>query len=143
MATAGNYFELVVWLPGSGPLCQLFQAETLELAIEKAQAAYPKSRVQAPETERAKTQLARSSTSQSVLQRMRYKRARKCTNTVLKSPKMSESVLLDQQRYDELQALYVKDGRDKRDHPMYGLYTGLYQAYLAGIAVETADTGEV
>lgn len=143
MATAGNYFELVVWLPGSGPLCRLFQADTLELAIEKAQAAYPKSRVQAPETERAKARLARSSTSQSVLQRMRYKRARKCTNTVLKSPKMSESVLLDQQRYDELEALYVKDGRDKRDHPMYSLYTGLYQAYLAGIAVETADTGEV
>jgi len=26
---------------------------------------------------------------------------------------------------------------------MYSLYTGLYQAYLAGIAVEAADTGEV
>lgn len=56
---------------------------------------------------------------------------------------MSESVLLDQQRYDKLEALYIKDGRDKREHPMYSLYTGLYQAYLAGIAVEPADTGEV
>ena len=56
---------------------------------------------------------------------------------------MSDSVLLDQKRYDELEALYIKDGRDKRDHPMYALYTGLYQAYLAGIAVEPVDTGEV
>ena len=56
---------------------------------------------------------------------------------------MSDSVLLDQKRYDELEVLYVKDGRDKRDHPMYSLYTGLYQAYLAGIAIESANTGEV
>jgi hypothetical protein len=56
---------------------------------------------------------------------------------------MSDSVLLDQKRYDELEALYVKDGRDKRDHPMYSLYTGLYQAYLAGIAVQPSDVGEV
>lgn len=56
---------------------------------------------------------------------------------------MSESVLLDQQRYDELEALYLKDGRDKLDHPNHCLYTGLYQAYLAGVAIEPADTGEV
>lgn len=56
---------------------------------------------------------------------------------------MTTSVLLDQKRYDELEALYLKDGRDNRDHPMYSLYTGLYQAYLAGIAVQPADTGEV
>ena len=56
---------------------------------------------------------------------------------------MSDSVLLDQKRYDELEVLYVKDGRNKRDHPMYSLYTGLYQAYLAGIAIESANTGEV
>jgi hypothetical protein len=56
---------------------------------------------------------------------------------------MSDSVLLDQKRYDELEALYVKDGRDKRDHPMYSLYTGLYQAYLAGIAVQPSDVGKV
>lgn len=56
---------------------------------------------------------------------------------------MSASVLLDQKRYDELEALYVKDGRDKPDHPMYALYTGLYQAYLAGITVEPSDVGKV
>jgi len=56
---------------------------------------------------------------------------------------MSESVMLDQKRYDELEALYVKDGRDKHDHPMHSLYTGLYQAHLAGIAVEASDVGKV
>lgn len=56
---------------------------------------------------------------------------------------MTTSVQLDQKRYDDLEALYLQDGRDKLDHPMHCLYTGLYQAYLAGIAVEPADTGEV
>lgn len=56
---------------------------------------------------------------------------------------MPTSVQFDQKRYDDLEALYLQDGRDKLDHPMHCLYTGLYQAYLAGIAVEPADTGEV
>jgi len=56
---------------------------------------------------------------------------------------MTTSVQLDQKRHDDLEALYLQDGRDKPDHPMHGLYTGLYQAYLAGVAVEPAHTGEV
>jgi hypothetical protein len=28
-----------------------------------------------------------------------------------------------------LNELYMYDGRDKRDHPMHGLYTGLAQKY--------------
>jgi|TARA_Y100000310_G_scaffold70034_1_gene65564 hypothetical protein len=28
-----------------------------------------------------------------------------------------------------LDCLYLHDGRDKRDHPMHGIYTGLAQKY--------------
>jgi hypothetical protein len=38
------------------------------------------------------------------------------------------SVLHEQGRQDELDRLFVEDGRDKKDHPMYALYTGLYQS---------------
>ena len=37
----------------------------------------------------------------------------------------------DQQRQDFLDSLYIQDGRDKADHPMHSLYTGLYQQWLA------------
>lgn len=36
-------------------------------------------------------------------------------------------VVRQQQRQEELDALYEKDGRADRSHPMYGLYTGLMQ----------------
>ena len=142
-ATGTNYFELLVWLPGRGPLRNVFQGATLQEAIELAELTYGGCLVEVPPVTQGKSQLARSSTSRSVMQRLRYGRARKFTDTVVKGHKMSESVLNDQQRYDELEALYLKDGRDKLDHPMHCLYTGLYRAYLAGIAVQPADTGEV
>ena len=37
----------------------------------------------------------------------------------------------DQQRQDFLDSLYIQYGRDKADHPMHNLYTGLYQQWLA------------
>lgn len=33
-------------------------------------------------------------------------------------------------RFHLLEALYRKDGRHKKSHPMYGLYTGLADKYL-------------
>jgi hypothetical protein len=33
-------------------------------------------------------------------------------------------------QYAGLEALYKKDGRDKKSHPMYGLYTGLRKKYV-------------
>ena len=143
-AAAGtDYFELMVWLPGQGPLRKLFAAPGLQEAVQLAELTYGGCLVEVPPAAAGKPRLARSATSPSVVQSLRYKRARKFTNTVVKRSKMSESAQRDQQRYDELEALYVKYGRDKRDHPMYSLYTGLYRAYLAGIAVQPADTGEV
>lgn len=38
------------------------------------------------------------------------------------------SVLREQARQDALDRLFVEDGRDKPDHPMYALYTGLFQS---------------
>lgn len=37
----------------------------------------------------------------------------------------------DQQRQDFLDSLYIQYGRDKKDHPMCNLYTGLYQQWVA------------
>lgn len=40
-------------------------------------------------------------------------------------------VYQDQQRQDFLDSLYIRYGRDKKDHPMHSLYTGLYQQWIA------------
>ena len=37
----------------------------------------------------------------------------------------------DQQRQDFLDSLYIQYGRDKAEHPMHSLYTGLYQQWVA------------
>lgn len=38
-------------------------------------------------------------------------------------------VLRQQKRQEELDAIYEKDGRNDKSHPMYGLYTGVFQKY--------------
>ena len=40
-------------------------------------------------------------------------------------------VCKDQQRQDFLDSLYLQYGRDKKNHPMYSVYTGLYQQWIA------------
>ncbi len=42
----------------------------------------------------------------------------------------SEWIEEDRERVKFLEALYIADKRDSVDHPMHGLYTGLYQQYL-------------
>jgi len=37
----------------------------------------------------------------------------------------------DQQRQDFLDSLYIQYGRDKSDHPLHSLYTGLFQQWIA------------
>ena len=37
----------------------------------------------------------------------------------------------DQARQDKLEQLYADDGRHDKAHPMHGLYTGLWVAYIA------------
>ncbi len=44
---------------------------------------------------------------------------------------MSNRVTEDQQTQDFLDSLYIQYGRDKADHPMHSLYTGLYQQWVA------------
>jgi hypothetical protein len=75
------YFELVVWLPGRGALRQVFQAEDLQQAVELAEGQYGGCLVQVPAPVACKPVLIRSKTSPSLVQRARYKRARKFTNT--------------------------------------------------------------
>jgi hypothetical protein len=66
-----EYFELVVWLSGQGPLRKLFAAPTLQEAIELAELTYGGCLVEVPPAAAAKPRLARSSTSPSVLKRLR------------------------------------------------------------------------
>lgn len=37
----------------------------------------------------------------------------------------------DQARQDKLEQLYSDDGRHNPDHPQHGVYTGLWEAYMA------------
>jgi hypothetical protein len=149
--SAANYFELLVWLPGRGPLRQLFQADTVEAAVASAEAAYGGCLVEVPPPVQVRPRLIRSSTSPSVARRARERAASKLPITL---SEMSESVettckapwervMEDQARYEYLEELYRKSGRDQVGHPMHSLYTGLYQGALGRVAVEAADAGEV
>ena len=61
--------------------------------------------------------------------------------TTCKAPWVS--VVEDQARYEYLEELYRKSGRDQVGHPMHSLYTGLYQESLGGVAVEAVHAGQV
>jgi len=39
-----------------------------------------------------------------------------------------QDVIRQQTRQDELERMYVEDGRDQPSHPMYMLYSGLAQS---------------
>jgi hypothetical protein len=44
----------------------------------------------------------------------------------------AEDVEAMQNRTDLLEALYLKDGRNKESHPLHHTYTGLYNKYIKG-----------
>jgi hypothetical protein len=44
-----------------------------------------------------------------------------------------------QQRQDDLTALYRAAGRDRKGHAMYGLYTGLYQEWVQASTASNAN----
>ncbi len=140
-----------MWLPGRGPLRQLFQADTVEAAVASAEAVYGGCLVEVPPPVQAKPRLIRSSTSPSVARRARERAASKLPITLLQMSESIETtckapwvkVVEDQARYEYLEELYRKSGRDQVGHPMHSLYTGLYQEALGGVAVEAIDAGEV
>ncbi len=140
-----------MWLPGKGPLRQLFQADTVETAVASAEAAYGGCLVEVPPPAQAKPRLIRSSTSPSVARRARERAASKLPITLLEMSELIETtckapwvkVMEDQARYEYLEKLYRKSGRDQVGHPMHSLYTGLYQEELGRVAVEAVDAGEV
>jgi hypothetical protein len=149
--SAASYFELLVWLPGRGPLRQLFQADTVEAAVVFAEAAYGGCLVEVPPPAQAKPRLLRSSTSPSVARKARERAASKLPITLVEMSELIETtckapwerVVEDQKRYEYLEELYRKSGRDQVGHPMHSLYTGLYQEALGGVAVEAVQAGEV
>lgn len=74
-----DYFELIIWLPGQGPMRNIIKAESVQMAIAKAKNKYRGCRVElAPPA--AKADLTRSRTSPSVMERLRYKRLKQLTN---------------------------------------------------------------
>jgi hypothetical protein len=138
-----------VWLPGRGPLRQLFQADTVEAAVASAEAAYGGCLVEVPPPVQVKPRLIRSSTSPSVARRARERAASKLPITLLEMSESIETtckapwvkVVEDQARYEYLEELYRKSGRGEVGHPMHSLYTGLYQEELGRVAVEAVDAG--
>jgi len=75
-APSSEYFELLVWLPGRGPLRYLFRAGNIYEAVELAKHTFSGCVVEVPPAAQRKPQLARSATSPSVLQNLRYVRIR-------------------------------------------------------------------
>ena len=140
-----------MWLPGRGPLRRLFQGHTVEAAVASAKAAYGGCLVEVPPPAQAKPRLLRSSTSPSVARRARERAVSKLPITLVEMSELIETtckapwerVVEDQARYDYLEELYRKSGRDQVGHPMHSLYTGLYQEALGGVAVEAVQAGEV
>jgi hypothetical protein len=125
---AAQWFELEIQWPGKLPMRRIFKADNLEAATAQAQRQYRDAVVQVP-LPAAKVTLARSYTSKSVMQNLRYKRSKQTMSTgEIVSDNVVTSVTADQSRQDVLEDLYEKDGRLDKSHPMYGLYTGLYQA---------------
>lgn len=73
-----TYFELIIWLPGQGPLRNIIKAESPQQAIAATKSKYRGCRVElAPAV--TKPELIRTSTSPTVMERIRYKRLQKLT----------------------------------------------------------------
>jgi uncharacterized lipoprotein YajG len=125
---AAQWFELEIQCPDKLPMRRVFKGDSPEAATAQAQRQYRDAVVRLPPPA-AKATLARSHTSRSVMQNLRYKRSKQ---TMSKAETVSDnvvtSVTADQSRQDMLEDLYEKDGRLDKSHPMYSLYTGLYRA---------------
>lgn len=72
MQNQDQYFELLVWPPGQGPMRDLVKARTLQDAIHWAKFRYKNARVEVPEPA-AKPELARSHTSPGLLKKRHLK----------------------------------------------------------------------
>jgi hypothetical protein len=125
---AAQWFELEIQQADKLPMRRVFKADSPEVATALAQRQYRDAVVRLPPPA-AKATLARSYTSKSVMQNLRYKRSKQTMSTVeTVSDNVVTSVTADQNRQDILEDLYNKDGRTDKSHPMYALYTGLYRA---------------
>jgi hypothetical protein len=45
----------------------------------------------------------------------------------------------DQARQDKLEQLYADDGRHDPGHPLHGVYTGLWESYMAELSKPAAE----
>ena len=125
---AAQWFELEIQRPDKLPMRRIFKGDSPEAAAAQAQQQYRDAVVRLPPPA-VKATLARSYTSKSVMQNLRYKRSKQIMSTVESvSDNVMTSVTADQSRQDVLEELYNKDGRLAKNHPMHGLYTGLYRA---------------
>jgi sensor c-di-GMP phosphodiesterase-like protein len=125
---AAQWFELEIQRPDKLPMRRILKADSPEAATAQAQRQYRDAVVRLPPPA-AKATLARSYTSKSVMQNLRYRRSKQTMSTAeIVSDNVVTSVTADQSRQDMLEDLYEKDGRLDKSHPMYSLYTGLYRA---------------
>lgn len=73
MTSQEQYFELLVWLPGQGPMRDLVKARSIQDAIHWAKFRYKGAKIEIPEPA-AKVELARSHTSPGLLKKRHLQR---------------------------------------------------------------------
>lgn len=74
MSAPAEYFELLIWKPGQGPMRDLIQARTLQDAIHLARFKYKNAKVEIP-SPAAKPELIRTHTSPVLLKKRNAKKA--------------------------------------------------------------------
>lgn len=86
MTSAKNpeYFELLIWLPGQGPMRDLVKASSIQEAVHWAKFRYKNARVEIPQPS-AKPELVRSHTSPGLLKKRHLKKAKQTAENSLKN----------------------------------------------------------
>lgn len=87
-ASADQYFELVIWLPGQGPMRDLIKARSLADAIHWAKFRYKNAKVEVPAPS-AKPELVRSHTSPGLLKKRHLKKSQVLADDSKKNDKDS------------------------------------------------------
>lgn len=86
MSTQDQYFELLIWLPGQGPMRDLVKARTLQDAIHWAKFRYKNAKVEVPGPA-AKPELVRTHTSVVLLKRRNARKAQQLADQFSKNDK--------------------------------------------------------
>lgn len=88
MPSQEEYFELLIWMPGQGPMRDLIKARSLQEAIHWAKFRYKNAKVEIP-APTIKPELAKSHTSPGLLKKRHLKKAQMSSENSLKNDQNS------------------------------------------------------